>query len=1210
MNYLICVPDAVRAGGREKLDSRLFEQADLLCTLEPTLQLLDDAVMVTELDLAEPGPRIVFVNRAFSALTGYALDEIIGKTPQILYGAKTDRDLLTRLPYDLKRHQKFVGEGIFRHKDGSEIVLHWQIVPLVDADGQPRFWLSIQRDASKWKNAELGQYAAEEMYRHLVENQPDLICRFLPDTTLTFVNAAYANFFQRGQEDLIGMRFVELLSKEDADQVFENLASVTPESPQRKYEHKIKTADGRIHWHIWNDLATFDENGEVLLFQSVGTDITERKNAEQALRDSEARMMTITDGILSQITYVDRDQKYRFNNKAYEHWFGMRKEDCYGKHVAEVVGEQNYEQIRMYVERALRGEQVHFEYISSFSGHDRFADVTYIPDFGDNREVRGFYGLINDITERKKTEDALRKSEERIRTITDSLPSRIAYLDKDYRYRFNNKAYEICFGIKRKDIYGKHLREIIGENAFNRVKDNTARALGGEKMRYEFINNYGENQRIEEVTYVPDLDADGTPKGLYVLINDITDRKRVENELRVAKEFLDNVLDAIDDPVFVKDDQHRWVVLNETACALIGASRTDLIGKSDFNYFSDVQAGFHWDTDDEALKSQKILEYKEKIRFNGKVRTFLTKKGRFVDSSTGRRYVAGMTRDITELAQVQEALLKEKERAEVTLHSITDAVVTTDANGRIEYMNPVAEALTGWTIEDARGLRLPAVCQLIDEQTHQPAPDLVTTCLAAGNTVRAAEHSMVISRAGREFAVEGSAAPIRSRGGDVPGVVLVFHDVTDTRRMAKQLAHDAAHDPLTLLVNRREFERRLERELKSAKQYGSRHALCYIDLDQFKIVNDTAGHAAGDELLKQVRKLLAGKFRERDTLARLGGDEFALLLDNCALEEAIRLSEIIVKTFREYRFEWQDRTFQVGASIGLVPVTAEAESTAQLLAQADVACYTAKDLGRSRVHVYQGEDGAPSLRHSEIHLAVNLRDALEQERFCLRYQPIVTLSGRTGPETRYEVLIRMLNKDGTLLPPRAFIPAAERFGLMPAIDRWVIQSAFRKYRKQFSHVPGAEIAINLSGTSLSDDSLLDYVRQQFDRFSVPPANVCFEITETAAIQNLGHAIDFITEVKTAGSRLALDDFGSGLSSFKYLKTLPADYLKIDGSFVQDMLDNPVDHAMVEAINEVGHIMGIKTIAEYVHNRAIMDRLTVIGVDCAQGFAIGEPVPLN
>ncbi len=1064
----------------------MLDQTDVLGALKPTLKLMTDAVLVTESDLAPPGPRIVFVNRAFTTLTGYAANEILGKTPRILYGEKTDRAVFDRLVRDLKAHGQFRAEAVLYRKDGSELTLDWQIVPLLETDGGVRYRLKIQRDTSGWEDVVVGQRTADEMCRNLVKNHPDLICRFLPDTTLAFVNSAYARFFELDRRDLVGKRFLEFLADEDDDRVSRHLASVTPDKPAIQYEHKTESADGSVHWHLWNDLATFDDDGNVLFFQSVGTDITERKKAE----------------------------------------------------------------------------------------------------------------------------DALRESEERIRTITDSLPSRIAYVDKEERYRFNNKTYETCFGVPRERIYGKHVKDLIGARNYKKVKPHIINVLSGKTVRFEYRNAHQHKQTFEDIIYIPDFDLNGSVKGFYVLINDITDRKRVEIELRRSKEFLDNVLDAIDDPVFVKDEDHRWVVLNKKACELIGGSRSDLIGGNDYDYFSDGHASFSWDTDDEVLKHQRTIQYCEKIRLNGRIHTFSTKKGLFTDSATGSRYVAGTNRDITELAEAREALFKEKERAEVTLHSISDAVITTDAKGRVEFLNPVAVALTGWTMEDAQGKPLPTICRLIDEQTREPMADLVAQCLTTGETIGPADHSILIHRGGREFAVEESAAPMRSRDGEVPGVVLVLHDVTDTRRMAKQMAHDAAHDPLTELVNRREFERRLDRAFGSAKQYGSRHALCYIDLDQFKIINDTAGHAAGDELLKQVRDLLTGKFRERDTLARLGGDEFALLLDNCALEEAIKISEVVIAAFREHRFEWKGRTFQVGASIGLVPVTAEAESPAEILAQADVACYTAKERGRNRVHVYQGEGSEPSRRHSEIHLAVNLRDALEQERFRLYYQPIVSLSSHPGPSVRYEVLLRMLDTDGALRPPREFIPAAERYGLMPAIDRWVIRTAFRRYNQQFAHLPDAEISINLSGTSLSDDSLLGYVRKQFDTFSVPPANVCFEITETAAIQNLGHAVDFIAGVKKHGSRLALDDFGSGLSSFKYLKTLPADYLKIDGGFVRDMLDDPVDHAMVEAINEVGHIMGIKTIAEYVHTQAIMDRLTVIGVDCAQGYAIGEPTPLN
>jgi diguanylate cyclase (GGDEF)-like protein len=468
---------------------------------------------------------------------------------------------------------------------------------------------------------------------------------------------------------------------------------------------------------------------------------------------------------------------------------------------------------------------------------------------------------------------------------------------------------------------------------------------------------------------------------------------------------------------------------------------------------------------------------------------------------------------------------------------------------------------------------------------------------------------VLIDRSGREYAIEDTAAPIRSSKGQVLGAVLVFHDVSETREMARQMQHDAAHDALTGLINRREFERRLEHTVMNAKRHGSHHVLCYLDLDQFKLVNDAAGHAAGDELLKRVRGLLAGKFRERDTLARLGGDEFGLLLDNCQLPEALGICDIIVATFHNYHFKWQGRGFQIGASMGLVPVTTNAESAAQLLSQADVACYTAKELGRNQVHVYQKQGAEPSRRHTEIILASGLQDALEQNRFVLYCQPIVELSSDVEAPLRFELLLR-LREGGNLVLPHAFIPAAERYGLMVTIDRWVVRQAFRSCTRIFGADSSVEISINLSGNSLNDDSLLDFLTEQFAGSTVSPQQVCFEITETSTIRDLGKAADFLMETKKMGCRFALDDFGAGLSSFTYLKTFPADYLKIDGSFIRDMADNAIDQAMVVAINEVGHILGMKTIAESVESEILVERLTTLGVDRAQGYALGVPVPFD
>jgi diguanylate cyclase (GGDEF)-like protein/PAS domain S-box-containing protein len=573
---------------------------------------------------------------------------------------------------------------------------------------------------------------------------------------------------------------------------------------------------------------------------------------------------------------------------------------------------------------------------------------------------------------------------------------------------------------------------------------------------------------------------------------------------------------------------------------------------------------------------------------------------------------AELRQQIAERAQAEAELFEAKERAQVTLHSIGDAVLTTDASAVVEYLNPVAESLTGWRTAEARGRPLGEIFRIVGEQSRQPMPDPVARCLQEGKTIGLTNHALLINRHGQEYHITESAAPIRGGDGRVLGAVLVFHDVTENRQLARQLEHDATHDALTGLINRAEFERRLARALASAQQYGTQHALCYLDLDQFKIVNDTAGHAAGDELLRQINIVLSGMFRERDTLARIGGDEFGLLLDNCPLDRAQLIAQTVVGDIRDHRFHWEGRAYQIGVSIGLTPITAEAQDTAQLLTQADVACYIAKEMGRNRVHLYQREDTETAQRHGEILGAAGLRDSLEQDRFRLHYQPIIPLSEPIPRPTRYEALLRVVYKSSQdanteVVLPAAFIPAAERYGMMGAIDRWVIQAAFREYANGVGQT-GAQIAINLSGNSLSDETLLGFIEAQFTEQAFPPERVCFEITETAAIQNLRPARELMAALKRRGSQFALDDFGSGLSSFRYLKTLPVDYLKIDGSFVKDMIENPNDCALVAAINQMSHALGIQTIAEYVESQAIVDRLRELKVDYAQGFFFGHAAP--
>jgi diguanylate cyclase (GGDEF)-like protein/PAS domain S-box-containing protein len=695
------------------------------------------------------------------------------------------------------------------------------------------------------------------------------------------------------------------------------------------------------------------------------------------------------------------------------------------------------------------------------------------------------------------------------------------------------------------------------------------------------------------------------------LYDDIAQRERAERALNDSERRFKDFAASASDWYWEMGPDLRLTWVSDQIKKLLGVSPEDVIGKKRNEIAAAEASEEQWKLHLRDLHDHRpFKDFRYRVRGANGEAYHVSVNGVPVFGED-REFLGyrGTGANITERTRAEEALSDEKERAQVTLHSIGDAVITTDAEGVVEYLNPIAEILTGWTNDEARGLSLEAVFRIIEEDSREPAADPVARCLEQGKIVGLANHSVLIDRSGREYAIEDTAAPIRSSKGQVLGAVLVFHDVSETREMARQMQHDAAHDALTGLINRREFERRLEHTVMNAKRHGSHHVLCYLDLDQFKLVNDAAGHAAGDELLKRVRGLLAGKFRERDTLARLGGDEFGLLFDNCQLPEALGICDIIVATFHNYHFKWQGRGFQIGASMGLVPVTANAESAAQLLSQADVACYTAKELGRNQVHVYQKQGAEPSRRHTEIILASGLQDALEQNRFVLYCQPIVELSSDVEAPLRFELLLR-LREGGNLVLPHAFIPAAERYGLMVTIDRWVVRQAFRSCTRIFGADSSVEISINLSGNSLNDDSLLDFLTEQFAGSTVSPQQVCFEITETSTIRDLGKAADFLMETKKMGCRFALDDFGAGLSSFTYLKTFPADYLKIDGSFIRDMADNAIDQAMVVAINEVGHILGMKTIAESVESEILVERLTTLGVDRAQGYALGVPVPFD
>lgn len=671
-------------------------------------------------------------------------------------------------------------------------------------------------------------------YRRLVENQPDLICGFLPDTTLTYVNAAYARFFGALPEDLIGRRFIDFLAAEDRARLLEQLACMAPATPEFQYEHETCRFDGEPRWHLWHDFALFDEVGRPREYQSVGVDVTERRRVEQALRESEY--------FLRKSQEVAGLGSYRFDPRA-DRWV-------------------------------------------SSAQLDRIFGI----DDGYPRDTEGWLALIHP------------------------------------------------------------------------------------------------EQRGEMARYLHDVV--------------LTARQPFSREYRIVRAI---------------DGTERWVL--------------------------------------------------------------------------------------------------------------------------------------------GRG----------------------------------------------ELELDADGAPV--------GMIGTIQDITERRHLTDRLAYDASHDPLTGLLNRAELERRLQAALVGSQTGGLYHTFCYMDLDQFKVVNDTAGHAAGDELLKQIARLLSTMIRDRDSLARIGGDELGLLLFDCPLTLAEPIARRIVEGVRGLRFQWGGRSYRTGLSMGVAEIHPTTADTATILSEADIACYVAKQTGRNRYHLYRSENSQTASHHKDMLNAAEVRNALEGGRLRLYYQPMVSLGSPETPPVGYEALLRILPEDGEGEPtlPPGFIGAAERFGLMDEIDRWVISRALHDHGSEPEY-PRARIAINLSGSSLSDETLLAFIEGEIDATGMAPKRICFEITETASIQNLDRALDLMTALKARGCQLALDDFGSGLSSFHYLRLLPVDYLKIDGGFVRNIAENASDCVLVEAINRMGHTLGICTVAEYAHSEPVVARLRALGVDYAQGYHFGRPAP--
>lgn len=574
--------------------------------------------------------------------------------------------------------------------------------------------------------------------------------------------------------------------------------------------------------------------------------------------------------------------------------------------------------------------------------------------------------------------------------------------------------------------------------------------------------------------------------------------------------------------------------------------------------------------------------------------------------------VAGLLRTATLVSRnhrTEELIREQREKAQVTLEAIRDAVVTTGADGTVDYVNPAAARLLGERQSALRNRHISSICRLVDQDLRGDLPHPVLGALASGRGVPLDRSALLVRSDGTELCIDGSAEPIAGEGTGARGSVLVFRDVGVERAAALELSYQASHDSLTGLINRMEFERLVTEVLERRRGGPSGNVLLFLDLDQFKVINDTCGHVAGDELLCRVGALLANSLRAGDVLARLGGDEFGVLLRECSPENALAVAEKLRQAVADFRFVTERGSFSIGVCIGVVNLEEGFREYSEVFGAADRACYLAKEHGRNRVQAYQTSDEELVERHGMMLWVGRIRSAIDENRFRLYAQRIAPTAGAHGAPLRAEVLIRMVDRSGRIIPPMAFMPAAERYDLGAEVDRWVIRNAFKQLA---AAGPDAfdTFSINLTAASVCDERLFEFIVEEQSRCGLRAEQICFEITETSAITQFAKACRLIERLRRVGFHFALDDFGTGTSSFAYLKTLPVDYVKIDGVFVRDIVSNRVNCAMVEAIHHVAHVMGFLTVAEFVENAAVLERLRDIGVDFAQGYGIGKPEPLE
>jgi diguanylate cyclase (GGDEF)-like protein/PAS domain S-box-containing protein len=1043
---------------------------------------------------------------------------------------------------------------------------------------------------------------SENRLRELMDNINDLIQSVAPDGTLLFANRVWYETLGYAQGEIANLfQIIHPESLSHCQALFqrvllgENLECV---------DAVFVAKDGRRVLVEGSANCTF-KDGKPVATNSIFRDVTVRKAAER----ERAQLQLYVDRSMEGIARLDNQGVYTYMNLAHAKIYGYTVGELIGKTWRELY---TVEQAKWIEEKCFPEYTKDGKWRGVVAGRKKNGELldVEVSLTGINTASGEFEGTLctcADATERNRTERALRQSEQRFRSLFNSTYQFMGLLSVDGVLLEVNAPSLLIGGLSESDVVGKFLWDTHwfshSESARTRLRKAIGKAAHGEFVRYE-VAALATGNRTVMVDFSLQPVFDDAQRVVQIIPEgrDITVKYQLTEQLAASEQRLKLITDTVPALIGYMDRDRCYQFANKGAEGWFGIPQAEIPGQH-VKQLLGADAYARAEAFIDRAFSGEMVTF-ENHRSDGRSANVTYIPDRQGDEVMGI-YTFGT--DVTERIQAAKNLYMERERARTTLGSIGDGVITINASERIDFLNPVAERLTGWKLANATGMRIETVLHLIDQSDGKPIESPLYHALATGEPVELPPRTLLISKDGSEYSVEDSCTPIRDSGGVVTGAVLVFRDVTDKRKMVDRITYQARHDALTGLVNRQEFERIIAVQLQDARDTNGHHAMLFLDLDQFKIVNDICGHQAGDRLLRQLSQLMLRRLRSTDILGRLGGDEFGVLLENCQLGKAEQIAKNLINEIGAFRFIWEDRTFSVGASIGIVPINRNSRDKNSLFVAADSACFWAKENGRNQCKVHCPESTALPDRQGGENWIGRITSGLDEDRFCAYAQriEITDHTQRDGADS-YEMLLRLREGDHDLVPPMAFLPAAERYSLMPQIDRWAIRHAFDIVQKKQLLNSDGHLSINLSSASLSDPTLLDFVAEQFRLTSIAPNRICFEIAEAAMTTRTDEASQWITALRALGCLVALDNFAGGLISFPYLKDHPVDYLKIDGRYIKTIAHDSLAYAMVDSINRMAHLLGIKTVAQSVENDVVLSKLKAIGVDFVQGYAVHEP----